>query len=289
MFFSVVSILPDNVYQTYYAELKRLQDEMKAIEKNMTASIGDLYREGWWQDDSYVDGDEQKLYDDALKNLNVIAKPEATYSIKYLDLYDANEDNADFGVSETTTNTMWPDITMASAVHLIDPDIAVNTWAYFDKIKKCYDQPKKTTISINTNLSTISQHSFGDVMTNIANVASRMKGNESYYDKTLSSVASKGDMEDVSVDVVKTEKQINNTIQSVEKIGDTLITHETSLIQTQNEIIASAERFTSDTNRLSGSLRVAADSITQEVKRAKGAEEAYSKETLKSIKKKMDT
>lgn len=270
------SSISDLTYQTYYAKLKQLQDELKSIEKNMTASIGDLYREGWWQDDSYVDGDEQKLYDDALKNLNVIAKPEATYSIKYLDLYDANENNADFGVNEATTSTMWPDITMASAVHLIDPDIAINTWAYFDKIKKCYDQPKKTTISINTNLSTISQHSFGDVMTNIANVASRMKGNESYYDKTLSSAASKDDMEDVGVDVVKNEKQLNNTIQNVEQIGDTLITHETSLIQTQNEIVASAERFTNDTNRLSSSLRIAANSITQEVKRAKGAEKTLS-------------
>lgn len=279
------STLSDLTYQTYYAALKDLQEKQSEMEKNMTSTIGDLYREGWWQDDSYVDGDEKKLYDDALKNLKQIAKPEATYGIQYLDLYGADEGNSAYGAAKETTLMRWPDISMASAVHLIDPEIAINTWAYFDKIKKCYDQPQKTQIAINTNLSTISQHSFGDVLTNIANVASRMKGNESYYDKTLESTINKGEIEDVNASIVQTDKKLNNTLQSVEQIGDVLIYHETTIKQTQDEISATVARSTEDSNRFSSQLKLTAEAITSEVERAKKEEGTLSTQISQSASK----
>lgn len=43
--------------------------------------------------------------------------------------------------------------------------------------------PWKTTISINTNLTTIQQHTFTDVMTHIADVASQVKGKMELYDR----------------------------------------------------------------------------------------------------------
>lgn len=267
------SQLSDTTYLTYYQQLKTLQDQLTSLEKNMNASIGDLYREGWWQDSSYVDGDEQKLYDDALENLKEISKPEAKYSIKYLDLYETNINNKDFGAAEETASMFWPDISMASAVHLVDPEISVNAWAYFDKIKKCYDNPKDTTVSINTNLSTISQHSFQDVMTNIANVASRMKGNESYYDSTLKTSANKGEISDVNADLIHAGKKINTVMESVEHIGDTLINHETSITMTQDEISFEAQRYTEENNRLASQLKITAEAIQSEVARATKEEE----------------
>nr|MCZ9313705.1 hypothetical protein [Methanocorpusculum sp.] len=180
----------DATYGTFYSELKAAQNAITTLEKQMTSSIGDLYREGWWQDASYVDGDEDKLCADALENLAHVCKPETTYNITYLDLYDSNSGNADYAAASETADVKWPDISIQSAVHLIDPEIAVNTWAYLDKIQKCYDKPWLTKIAINTNLSTIAQHSFTDVMTHIANVAGEMKGRISYYDKTMESAES---------------------------------------------------------------------------------------------------
>ena len=171
----------DLVYQTYYGTVKAAQDHVKQLESDMTDSLGDILREGYWQDDSYVDGDESKLYDDALDNLTHVAKPEATYEVGYLDLYTANEQDTSYGAEEATYAVPWPDLSIASAVHLIDLDIGVNIWAFLDTVKKCYDKPWKTAITINTNLSTISQHSFTDVMTNIANVASEYKAKASKY------------------------------------------------------------------------------------------------------------
>jgi len=70
-----------------------------------------------------------------------------------------------------------------SAAHLIDMDIDLNIWAYFDKINKCYDKPWQTTVAINTKLSTMMQHSFTDVLTNIANVTSEIKGKTSVLNR----------------------------------------------------------------------------------------------------------
>lgn len=172
--------LADKAYLENYASSKDAQDEVTNLETAMAEALGDMYREGWWQDDSYVDGDEEKLYEDALDNLKKIAQPETSYSINYLDLYTSNE-NMQYGASDETCETAWPDLSIMSAAHLVDPEIDVNEWAYFDKIRKCYDQPWKTTAEINTNLTTMTQHSFTDVLTNIANVASEMKGKAGLY------------------------------------------------------------------------------------------------------------
>lgn len=175
-----LKLLSDEAYGVKYAAYRAAQDEIARLEEEMIATFGDLHREGWWQSDDYVDGDEQKLYDDALDNLRKVAQPEATYNVTFLDRYGANE-GMEFGASEATQGLAYPDISISSAAHLVDPEIGINVWAYIDQIKKCYDQPEKTTLTINTNLTTMTQHSFTDVMTNIANVANELKGKMSVY------------------------------------------------------------------------------------------------------------
>lgn len=174
--------LADQAYLADYTASKNAQAVVTELETAMAEALGDMYREGWWQDENYVDGDEEKLYEDALDNLKKIAQPETTYSINFIDLYGANT-GMQYGASEIADATEWPDLSIMSAAHLVDPEIDVNVWAYFDRIRKCYDQPAKTTAEINTNLTTMTQHSFTDVLTNIANVASEMKGKVSLFDR----------------------------------------------------------------------------------------------------------
>ena len=169
----------DEAYIDKYQALKAAQEEFKQLENSMIELLGDLYREGYWQKTDYVNGDEQKLFDDAVENLDELAKPDVSYNISYLDRYSSVDDY----VVESTTNAAWPDLSIMSAAHLVDPEININCWAYFDEINKCYDQPQKTTIKINTKMSTIGQHSFTDVMTHIANVAQEVKGKESIYSR----------------------------------------------------------------------------------------------------------
>ena len=172
----------DEAYMIAYDEYKKASDNLTAMDNELSNKLGDLYREGWWQSNDYVDGDEEKLYDDAAYNLKEIAKPEATYSISYVHLKSANQDMG-YAATDVSDGVDWPEITASSAVHLVDEEIAVNIWAYVDKLNKCYDMPYKSTLSINTNLTTMTQHSFTDVLTNIADVASLVKGKTSIYDR----------------------------------------------------------------------------------------------------------
>lgn len=174
--------LADKAYMVDYVSSKNAQSVVTQLETEMAEALGDMYREGWWQEEDYVDGDEEKLYDDALDNLRKIAQPETSYSISFVDPYTSNE-GMGYGVTDETTDMPWPDLSIMSAAHLVDPEIDVNEWAYFDRIRKCYDQPWKTTAEINTNLTTMTQHSFTDVLTNIANVASEMKGKAGLYSR----------------------------------------------------------------------------------------------------------
>lgn len=173
----------DDAYITKYNALKSAQDRYDALERDMTDRLGELYREGYLSKNNYVDGDEDKLYADAVYAVGKISKPEATYNIAYIDPYGANTD-MEYYASPATDNVDWPRITTEYAAHLVDPEISLNLWAYIDKSSVCYDNPWKSNIEINTNLSLLNQHEFTDVMAHIAEVASEAKGKISVYDRS---------------------------------------------------------------------------------------------------------
>ena len=168
------------------------QDAVTALDNALAAELGDIYREGYWQDSNYVDGDEDRLYKDAAEDLERISKPEAEYDISFIDPYGSN-DGLEYG-ADSVLIVPWPDINISYAVHLVDPEISINEWAFIDKIEKCYDQPKETKLKINTDLTTISQHSFADVLENIANVASKLNARQSKYDKAVVGTGANGDI-----------------------------------------------------------------------------------------------
>ena len=169
--------------ELYLEALPALDNAQKTLTNANAEQIqilGDILREGWWQDNSYVAGDEQRMYKDALDNLEKIAQPEITYTFDYLNLFESNK-NLEFKTSEFDAE--WPKIKVTDAAHLVDPELSVNQWAYIDKLRKCYDQKWKSTIEINTQLSLMGQHSFKDVMTRIAEVASETKAKQTIYDR----------------------------------------------------------------------------------------------------------
>lgn len=271
----------NHTYDVLYGKLKEAQDIITSKEKNMTATIGDLYREGWWQDLNYVDGDEDKLYADAMDNLIQIAKPEATYSINYLDLFTSNNENDDYGAAEETIKTKWPDLSINSAAHLIDPEIDVNTWAFIDKIQKCYDKPWQTKIAINTNLSTIAQHSFTDVMSNIANVSSEIKGKASYYDKTLDIVATTSALSNVQVGLNKSERDLLSTITKVEQVNGTLVTQTSTFKHTIDEVSSEIMKVSEAEGALTkqmSSFEQTLDEVSSEIVKVSEAEGALTKQ-----------
>ena len=174
------SELADLTYIVNYQQVIDAQEVLSSFEQILADNLDSRYREGWLQKSDYVDGDEEKLYMDAIDDLKEVSSPEVSYNIGYVNI--PSIENLPH-VSGIATETEWPEVEITSAIHLVDPETNTNCWAYVDKISRCYDDPKKTQITINTKLTTISQHSFTDVMTNIANVASTIKGKENVIDR----------------------------------------------------------------------------------------------------------
>lgn len=173
--------LADDAYYTALNTLLNAQQEIKDANLRLVDVLGDMLRDGYWQDNNYAEGDETRLYKDAMDNLKEISKPETTYDVDFLDLYASNE-NMGYSITEET-DISWPDIRVTDAVHLVDEDLDTSCWAYIDKLNKCYDQPWKTTMEINTKLSLIDQHDFTDVMSHIAQVAKETKSKQSLYQR----------------------------------------------------------------------------------------------------------
>lgn len=169
--------LAHDAYQVKLPALQAAQDAIETTNYELAEYLGDIYREGYWQENDYVEGDENKLYLDALDNLKEISHPEATYDMKFIDLMESNN------TVEDGVEVPWPDIDISYAAHLVDMDIDTNKWAYIDTIDKCYDQPWKTEITINTRLSMIGQQSFTDVLAKIAEVANETKAKQTIYSK----------------------------------------------------------------------------------------------------------
>lgn len=180
--------LADLTYGQNLNDLRNAQALIEAEDNSLTEELGDLLREGYWQEDQFVEGDEIRMYTDAMDNLQEISKPEITYEIGFLDLYGSNLDQH-FSIDDMY-ETGWPDIQITDAVHLVDPDASINQWAYIDVIDKCYDQPWLTTLEINTKLSLIDQHDFTDVLTRIAEVAKETKGKQSVYKRAAALTSS---------------------------------------------------------------------------------------------------
>ena len=177
----------DDYYDTYRGALLTAQEAIKQQLNDFKEAMGDLYREGTLNDSNYVEGDEQRLYADTIDSIREVSRPNANYEVDFLDQYHSQQD-MEYGVREDT-EIEWPDLNIRDMIHLVDPSIAVNEWAYIDKLTKCYDAPWKTKIDINTELSLLSQRSFTDVLENIANVASKLNAKESKYDKAITAGA----------------------------------------------------------------------------------------------------
>lgn len=173
--------MSDDLYLTYVPNKIAAQEEITTRRNELSELLGDMWREGKRQDDSYVDGDQDRLYDDSMDDLKDLGRPDETYDIDFLDLYGSNHDEEFY--ADSLTDIEWPDIHETDAVHLVDPEIDINMWAYIDTLDKCYDKPWETKLEINTHLTLMAQHSFTDVLSNIADVASTVKAKQQLYDR----------------------------------------------------------------------------------------------------------
>ena len=173
----------DITFDSYLKTLLQTQAEIKEAEDALAIELGDMLKDGRWQDSNYAgptattDGDVPRLYNDALYMLRQICVPEVTYSFTYLEMF-GNKNESYYEEHEVE----WPRVDISQVAHLVDMESNTNCWAYIDKTGKCYDQIWRTTVEIDTKLTLAARHGFTDVIARIAEVAKEMKAKQSLYD-----------------------------------------------------------------------------------------------------------
>ena len=172
--------LADTVYEQYLANLRNAQENVKNMENNFAVVLGDMLKDGRWQDANYISGDEDRLYADAFYMHRQVSRPEITYSFTYLEMF-GNKNPRYY----ETNNVKWPRIDIVQMAHLVDEESNTNCWAYIDKVNRCYDQPWETTVDIDTKLTLASRHGFTDVIARIAEVAKSIKAKQALYDRVV--------------------------------------------------------------------------------------------------------
>ena len=72
-----------------YALFDQYGADGSVIENTFSAAMGDMLRDGYWNDSNYIVGQESKLYADAQEIMRIMAQPDSTYSVKFVELSEA--------------------------------------------------------------------------------------------------------------------------------------------------------------------------------------------------------
>lgn len=150
--------------QNFNAKLGQAQ----VIEDQFVLDMGDLIRDGYWQDNNYVVGQEQSLFNDAVEVLSVMSKPVATYNVTVFNAL--GEDGKPLINGEVN-----------APVHIIDDDASINAWGYVDKASYFVDKPIKDTIAVTTKEAKFAGQSFSQIMSQIAETAKEVRSMNDVY------------------------------------------------------------------------------------------------------------
>ena len=141
---------------------------INAVESAFMDAMGDMLRDGYWQDNSYIVGQEEALFKDAVDTHAVMARPVASYTLALFHMVGMDA----APVIRAAVNT---------PVHIIDDDAGINAWGFIDQIVFAVDMPYNTTMRISTEESRFAKQSFSQVLSKIAETAKDVRAKQGVF------------------------------------------------------------------------------------------------------------
>jgi len=140
------------------------------VEADFLAAMGDMLKEGYWNNDNYALGQEQFLYEDAVDLMNRMAFPEVRYQVSRVSLA------TQFGYRST-------DIKLNMQVRVYDPDLGVNDTVYVSGVSLYLDSPKDDTVELSNEDLTITGLTFDSILSRMTKLADLIDQKNSLYDR----------------------------------------------------------------------------------------------------------
>lgn len=146
------------------------QGNQSDIEHAFVDAMGDLLRDGFWNDANYVQGQELALYTDALDMIGTMSKPLVTYRIDYQDLSS---------IPEHADETVGIDM----AIRVYDPEINVNDLCFVTKVIRHIDAPWENQTEISNQLINIAGQTFESILSKMAEISNQLNGRKAVFER----------------------------------------------------------------------------------------------------------
>ena len=139
------------------------------IEADFVLAMGDLLRDGYWNDDNYIKGQEQYLYNDALDVMKEVSKPTVKYTVS-------------LAVMSEAMGYLPDEVEINSKVRIYDPELDINDTVYVDKIERYIDRKDQGSVEITNEEVNISA-SFDSIFSRITSVANLIEQKQTLFER----------------------------------------------------------------------------------------------------------
>lgn len=148
--------------------IAQAKQDIENAEATFSEQMGDMLRDGYWNDSNYIVGQEAGLYSDAVEIHRTMSRPVSTYDVSMHNVV---------GIDAAPLLA----VSINSPVHIIDEDIDVNAWGYVDQVTYCLDMPYNNTLRVSTEENRFAGKSFTQIISQIAETARDVRDKKGIY------------------------------------------------------------------------------------------------------------
>ena len=165
-----------NYYEAIRTTLLAEQDD---IEATFISAMGNMLRDGYWQNNNYISGQEESLYADAVEMSEQLGKPKATYTVNYIRAPENNDIPID-------------DIEINQIARLLDEDIEVYENLFVTKVTIGIDNEKQGSIEVSNEDIALSANDLGSLLSRMSQLADLIEQKNALYERAKAITASGG-------------------------------------------------------------------------------------------------
>lgn len=165
--------------QEMYNTRSELQAQQLDAEAEFQLAMGDLLRDGYWNDDTYSVGQEEYLYKDAVDMLDQMSKPKVTYKVSRVSL-------------STILGYSRDDLEINMRVRVYDADLGVNDMVYVSAVTLMLDDPSKDDVTISNEDINLTGGSLSDLLSRLTSLADMLEQKNAMYSRASAITADGG-------------------------------------------------------------------------------------------------
>ena len=147
--------------------LQQIQDE---IEGDFIIAMGDMLRDGYWNNQNYIEGQEQHLFDDATDRMNELSKPTVDYSFSLIRLHKQY-------------NIPIEDFQLNAIFRLYDEELGINDNLFITKITIGIDNEDNGKIEVSNRDITINTNDLGALLSRMSQLADLIEQKNTLYER----------------------------------------------------------------------------------------------------------